>query len=283
MDIEDWYHLDYFDRSQCDKNYSLLDGINTYREILQNYNIPSSFFVLSEIAESISSTLREIVKEKNEIGSHGWDHVRPMTISKSDFYNEIERSKKTLEDLIGTQIDGYRAPCFSIDRQRLDLVQKTGFSYDSSRIDFSAHPLYETINMDDFELIMQNIYRYNDFFEFQASTISVYGKNMPISGGGYIRLLPWFIFKRLLKSYMSEGKFYVLYIHPFELSSKSNPSFPPNVTWGNRLRFGAGRSTVSRKLSKLIELLKENDYRFTTFSSLRKTLLSQNDESGSDV
>ena len=47
MNIEDWYHLDYFDSSKCDKNYSLLDGINVYRDILQKHNIPSSFFVLS--------------------------------------------------------------------------------------------------------------------------------------------------------------------------------------------------------------------------------------------
>ena len=273
MDIEDWYHLDYFDSTNCEKNYSLLDGLNVYLEILLKYDVPSSFFVLGEIAESTSSTLNEIVKGKHDIGSHGWNHVRPITISLSEFYSELERSKKTVEDLIGCSIEGYRAPCFSIDRQRLDLVQKAGFSYDSSRIDFSAHPLYETINMDGYELIMHNIYRYDDFFEFQASTISVYGKNMPISGGGYIRLLPWIISQRLIKTYISQGKLFVLYIHPFELSSKPNPCFPQNVTWGNRLRFRTGRSTVSGKLSKLIELLKKSGYKFMTFSSLRQKLL----------
>ena len=85
MDIEDWYHLDYFDSSRGNKNYSLLDGIDVYREILTKYNIPSSFFVLSEIAKSISSTLDEILIEKHEIGSHGLNHIRPITIPKSEF------------------------------------------------------------------------------------------------------------------------------------------------------------------------------------------------------
>jgi polysaccharide deacetylase family protein (PEP-CTERM system associated) len=273
MDIEDWYHLDYFDSSQCDKDYSLLDGINTYCEILQKHKIPSSFFVLGEIAESISTTLREIAKEKHEISSHGINHVLPITISLSEFYNELDRSKKTLEDIISSSIEGYRAPCFSIDRQRLDLVQKAGFSYDSSRIDFGAHPLYETINMDGYELVMPNIFRRNDFFEFQASTYSVYGKNIPISGGGYLRLLPWYVSQKLIRPYLNQGVFYMLYIHPFELSLKPNPPLPSATKWYNRLRFGMGRSTVAEKLSRLIDLLKESGYSFTTFSSLRKELL----------
>jgi polysaccharide deacetylase family protein (PEP-CTERM system associated) len=273
MDIEDWYHLEYFDNMQCDKNYSFLDGINTYCEILQKYKVPSSFFIVGEIAESLSSTLREIVKEKHEISSHGMNHIRPITISLSEFYKELDRSKKTLEDLLGTQIDGYRAPCFSMDRQRLDLVQKAGFSYDSSRIDFGAHPLYETIDMDGYELVIPNIFRDNNFFEFQANTYSVYGKNMPISGGGYLRLLPWGVSKKLIKSYLNQSKYYMLYIHPFELSPKPNPPFPSTSKWYNRLRFGMGRSTVAEKLSRLIDLLKESGYSFTTFSSLRKELL----------
>jgi len=275
MDIEDWYHLDYFNSLDCNKNYSLLDGIDVYREILQNHKIPSSFFVVSEIAESISSTLRDITQEKHEISSHGINHVRPITVSISEFYNDLDRSKKTLEDIIGDSIEGYRAPCFSIDRERLEQVQKAGYSYDSSRIDFDVHPLYKTINMDGYELVVPNIFRNNNFFEFQVTTNLIYGKKIPISGGGYLRLLPWYISQRLIKPYLNQGELFILYVHPFELSSKPNPPFPSATKWHNKLRFGLGRSTVAKKLSKLINLLKNNGYRFTTFSSIRKELLNQ--------
>lgn len=273
MDIEDWYHLEYFDRHICDKHYSLLDGINVYLEILKNHNIQSSFFVLGEIADLISSTLNEISKENHDIGSHGWSHTLPSTLDSSDFIYDLERTKNTIENIINCSVEGYRAPCFSIDRKKLDQVQKAGFSYDSSRIDFHSHPLYETINMDGFEHVMPNIYRQNDFFEFEVSTNLVYGRNIPISGGGYLRLLPWYLSQRLIESYLSRGEIYILYIHPFELSLRPNPYFPPSTKWYNKLRFGVGRSTVSGKLSKLIDLLKENGYRFTTFSSLRNEIL----------
>jgi len=275
MDIEDWYHLDYFNSSDCNKNYSLLDGIDVYRDILQNHNIPSSFFVVSEIAESIGSTLRDIKQQKHEISSHSTNHIRPITLPVSEFYNDLDRSKKTLEDIIGDSIEGYRAPCFSIDRERLEQLQKAGYSYDSSRIEFGTHPLYETINMDGYELVVPNIYRYNNFFEFQVTTNLVFGKNIPISGGGYLRLLPWYISQSLIKPYLDQGDLYILYIHPFELSIKTNPPFPSTTKWYNKLRFGLGRATVAKKLSNLINVLKNNGYRFTTFSSLRKELLNQ--------
>ena len=273
MDIEDWYHLDYFNSNQCDRKYSMLDGIDVYREILSIHDIPSTFFIVSEIAESIDSTLREIAQEKHEIGSHGLNHIRPITIPKSEFYPELVRSKNTLEEIIGHSIQGYRAPCFSIDRQRLDIIQEAGFTYDSSRIDFSNHPLYESIDMTNFERIVPSVYRNNDFFEFQVTTKSFFGKNIPISGGGYLRLLPWYISQKLIMSYLNQGELYILYIHPFELSSKRNPLFPSTTKGYNGLRFGMGRSTVSEKLSRLINLLKESGYSFTTFSSLRKELL----------
>jgi polysaccharide deacetylase family protein (PEP-CTERM system associated) len=275
MDIEDWYHLDYIDSFQSNKNYSLLDGVDVYCQILDDYNIPSSFFVVSEIAKSISSTLNTLVNQKHEIACHGPDHIRPANITPNKFYNELKKSKIIIEDLTGTSIEGYRAPCFSIDRPKLDLVKKAEFLYDSSRINFTAHPLYETLNMDGYETVKNNIFRLNKFFEFELSTLPIFGKNIPVSGGGYLRLLPWGISKRLIKSYLSKNEIYILYLHPFELSKKMNPNFPINTSFGNRLRFKTGRKSVSKKLIKLINLLKNNEYSFTTFSLLRKELLKK--------
>src|SRR3989442_648447 len=34
MDVEDWYHLDYFHRPSCDASCSLLDGLDVYLELL---------------------------------------------------------------------------------------------------------------------------------------------------------------------------------------------------------------------------------------------------------
>ena len=274
MDIEDWFHLDYFDRSKCDCTYSLLDGLEVYLKILSDHGIPSSFFVLGELVEKLRKNLPQITALGHEIGSHGWNHVRPLTLSTDVFQKDILRSKKVLEDALGQTVFGYRAPCYSLDRQRLDLVQQAGYTYDSSRIQFNQHPLYGTLDMAGFAQCSRNIYRRDGFCEFQLSTLAVAGRNIPVSGGGYIRIFPWWLMRRWLERYLTENEIYVLYIHPFELSPRPAPPVPHDTKRLTRFRFQYGRSLVPSRLVKLIELLKAKGFTFTTFSKLRDKVTS---------
>ena len=85
LDVEDWYHLDYFDRRECDTNNSQLDGLDVYVELLEALSLPSSFFVLGEIAERKIAYFRDLVKSGHDVGSHGWNHIRPMTLGIDEF------------------------------------------------------------------------------------------------------------------------------------------------------------------------------------------------------
>ena len=104
-------------------------------------------------------------------------------MSFNEFENELLNSRKEISDAIGKQIYGFRAPCFSIDRDRIDIVKSLGFQYDSSKINFGAHPLYKNINMVGYDNKRLDIYNLDDFFIFQATTTKILGKNFPISGG----------------------------------------------------------------------------------------------------
>jgi hypothetical protein len=162
-----------------------------------------------------------------------------------------------------------------LDRLRLDIVKESGFDYDSSRIAFGDHPLYGKINVDGYETVSNNIFKSQDFFEFQVSTQKIMGKNIPVSGGGYVRIFPWLIMKKLISQYIKNNEIYVFYIHPFEFSTMATPSVP-NSSLLNDLRFTTGRSSVPKKLNNLINLLKQNGFKFSTFSSLRSELLNIN-------
>jgi len=273
MDIEDWFHLDYFDKSICDRKYTMLDGLNVYHEIISNQNIKSSFFVLGELASSLKESLVALSQDKHDIGSHGWGHLKPLTLTHQQFVEDITKSKEKIEDIIGIPVKGYRAPCFNIDRSRLDLVAKSGYLYDSSYIDFSDHPLYGSIDLKGYESVSKNIFRNNDFFEFQVSTQKFAGKNIPVSGGGYIRISPWFIMNELIRKYLNSNDLYIFYIHPFEFSKKYPPILT-SVSFTNKIRFSIGRSTVPVKFDKLIDLLNTKGFKFTTFCSLREDILS---------
>ena len=143
-----------------------------------------------------------------------------------------------------------------------------GFKYDSSKNKFDSHDLYGRIDMNDFKKICNDIYINNNFIEFEASTLKILNKNIPVSGGGYLRIFPWFLTKFLLTKYLYNNKNYFFYIHPFELSSNFSINLPSDTNLITKYRFNYGRQSVIDKIKKLFNFLKDNDYQFVSFSDI---------------
>lgn len=272
LDVEDWYHLDYFDRTRCDLSRSLLDGVEVFAAFLADRRIPSTCFVLGELAEALGTRLRALADAGHDISSHGWDHRRPLGLSTDAFRADVTRSCQALEAVIGRRIPGYRAPCFSLDRTRLEILESLGLDYDSSRIEFGDHPLYGTIDVDGFSEVRPGVFRRGRFTEFEVSTLETLGRRVPVSGGGYLRLLPWLLMRHWIRRFLATGAPYVLYIHPFELSQQPTPAVPADTPRLTQLRFAHGRRRVLERLDALVDMLGEEGYRFTTFAGLHSEL-----------
>ncbi|MEI6635010.1 MAG: polysaccharide deacetylase family protein [Planctomycetota bacterium] len=268
MDVEDWFHLDYFSGLSPDRSSSMLDGLDVYLSLLERHSIRTTFFVLSELAEHLDGTLRAMAAAGHEIASHGVAHKRPLKMTVDEFADDLRQSKATLENVVQRPVEGFRAPCFSMDRTRLQEVRKAGYTYDSSRIDFTAHPLYGSLDVSDFETVSSGHSAQLGFHEFEVSTLPVLGKRLPVSGGGYLRIAPWAFMRPLIQSYVNRSPLYVLYIHPFELSQCPLPAAAAKLSYPQRLRFGLGRAGVARKLDRLVRLLKKEEFSFVTFHDL---------------
>ncbi len=271
MDVEDWYHLYYF-LGKADTSYSMLDGFTNYVDLLNSYNIKTTFFVLSELAQSAKEKIQYAVSCGHEIACHGKTHIRPLDLSPEVFRQEITEAKEVLEEVAGKEVIGYRAPCYGIDDERYKIVQDVGFKYSSSKMNVTGHPLYGEIDLSSFEQKIKGIYTRDEMTEFALSTQKLLGKDIAVSGGGWIRLLPWStVMKPLLKKYISQAQTYALYIHPFELSRVEMPKVPDSSFLSNiRARRGLGK--VENRIKELIEMLKENGFEFDTFANIHKSI-----------
>lgn len=267
MDVEDWYHLDYYQGQELDREYTMLDGFIRYIDLLDQYALKTTFFVLSELIEKSGEHVLYAANRGHEIACHGKTHIRPILLEVDTFYEEILEAKQKLSKLIGKEVCGYRAPCYSIDRARYEAVIKAGYKYDSSIISFNSHPLYGEVDLSDFTQSSKGIYHKEGFFEFEISTQKFMNHNIPVSGGGYIRMLPWFLMKKLLSDYLKNSELYVLYIHPFELSQLNMPNVQGS-SFLNNLRARQGRSTVATKIEKVLLMLQKNDFEIRTFSEV---------------
>ncbi len=277
MDVEDWYQLYYF-KDKADTNFSMLDGFKNYLDLLDKYDIKTTFFTLSSVAEQVREELSYAAQKGHEIACHGKTHTRPVDLDEEAFRQEIREAKQTIEGIVGKEVRGYRAPCYGIDNRRYKIVEEEGFTYSSSKMDVKGHPLYGELDVSAFENPKQGIYVKDGMTEFALSTQKCLGKNIAVSGGGWLRLLPWGVFmKPLIKKYLKRAEVYTLYIHPFELSKKKMPkvagtSFLTNI----RARRGLGK--VERRVEKLIKLLQKNGFEFVTFSQLEDIVAKEGRE-----
>jgi peptidoglycan/xylan/chitin deacetylase (PgdA/CDA1 family) len=98
--------------------------------------------VLGWVAERCPALVRRIAEAGHEIASHGYGHALLPTLSPDEFAADVARSKAILEDLVGLEVRGYRAPSFSITEWAIPRLRELGFSYDSSVFASIAHDRY---------------------------------------------------------------------------------------------------------------------------------------------
>jgi peptidoglycan/xylan/chitin deacetylase (PgdA/CDA1 family) len=267
IDVEEWYHLEYFKNSKTDKKKSVMDGLHTFIKIVDKHNIKASFFIVGELIQTLKKTIKKLDIEGHDIGLHSYFHKRPVVQNINEFIKDTKDTISEMKSILPNNSFGYRSPCFAIDRERLDEVIKLGIQYDASKITQKEHPLYVNLDLDGFEKQERDIYKKDFFKVFEVSTIKFLGVNIPIAGGGYLRIIPWPIYIWLLKKYLKESTFINFFIHPFELSSM-NFDLPENTPYLTKFRYNYKRNKVEKRLNMIIELLKENDYNFKTFSQI---------------
>lgn len=186
--------------------------------LLAERGIRGTFFILGWCAERSPALIRRIAAEGHEVACHGFSHRLIYEQSEQEFRQEAARCKHFLEDTIGAAVTGYRAASFSITRQSLwalDALVDLGFEYDSSVFPI-RHDRYGIPGAArDPGLIKAPSGR--TLVEFPMSAASFAGLRVPVSGGGYFRLLPYAVTRAGLRQVNAQGQPFTFYLHPWEV------------------------------------------------------------------
>lgn len=83
---------------------------NVILQQLNKYNAKATFFCLGENAVKYPSLIKEIVSDGHKIGNHGYWHSNGWGISSTSYLQNIDKGRKTLEDIIQQNINLFRAP-----------------------------------------------------------------------------------------------------------------------------------------------------------------------------
>lgn len=230
VDVEEYFQVEglarHVDRAEWDRLESRVEGeTGRLLDLFAREGTKATFFTLGWVARRHPALVRRIVREGHELASHGDAHRMITQMSPAEFREDIRAAKKTLEDTAGVAVEGYRAPTFSVVKDTLwalDELREAGFTYDASVFPI-RHDRYGIPDAPRWP------YRIESgpgagLVEFPSSTLRVAGKNIPLGGGGYLRLLPMAYTLQGLRRLDAEGSFMV-YLHPWEIDAQQ-PRFP---------------------------------------------------------
>jgi polysaccharide deacetylase family protein (PEP-CTERM system associated) len=257
VDVEDYFHVQAFakviGRGDWERYPSRVER-NTLRllEIFARIEVRATFFVLGWVAERFPGLVQAIGKAGHRIGCHGYGHQMISGSSERVFRNDLRRAKQILEDIAGIPITSFRAPSYSITAKTLwafEVLGEEGFEYDSSIFPV-VHDNYGIPDAPRFPYV-KRLQCGRQIREFPPSTLRLLGSNIPVAGGGYLRLFPYKITAWAIRHLNQvERQPAMVYLHPWEI----DPDQPRiAASWLSRFRHYNNLDSTETKCLKLLD------------------------------
>jgi polysaccharide deacetylase family protein (PEP-CTERM system associated) len=254
VDVEDYFQVQAFasciDRATWDAIPCRVEAnMDRILEQFARAGVRATFFTLGWIAERHPGVVRQIVAAGHELASHGYGHQLVHSLTPESFRADLHRAKAVLVDVGGVAESGYGAPTFSIGPRNpwaFEVIEATGHRYSSS-IYPVKHDLYGVPDAPRFP------YRPGPgaLVEIPMTTVQIGGRNMPIAGGGYFRLVPYALFRAALRRFNRRDRAPgVFYFHPWEV----DPGQPRirHASRASRFRHYVNIAAVPGRLERLL-------------------------------
>jgi polysaccharide deacetylase family protein (PEP-CTERM system associated) len=269
FDVECWFHAHNLrgaiTREAWDELPPRLENpIDQILTALRRFDVRATFFVLGWVAERHPEVVTRILEDGHEIGTHGYSHSTVSELGPAGFQRDLDRSVEILERL-GADVHSHRASNFSVSAEcewALETLAAHGITCDSS-----IYPIgRRRYGIRDYPV--PTIHRLTlasgaSLLEAPLSTRSVAGRRLPFGGGGYLRLYPLALTKRLIRQLNAQGAPAIVYLHPWELDAGQ-----PVVGTSPRLRF-QHRVNLHTTHQRLLALL--GAFEFTTLAEATRT------------
>lgn len=279
VDVEDYFHVSALSEviKRSDWNameYRAERSTERLLELFASCNLRATFFVLGWVTKKSPGLIKRIHAAGHEVACHGMTHELVYRQTPEVFREETRDSKALLEDLIGAPVLGYRAASYSITARSLwaiDILCELGFRYDSSIFPI-AHDRYGIPGASTSPGLM-HAKNGMSIVEFPLSTAQLLGRRVPVAGGGYFRLLPYWFTRWGLRSINERDNMpFIFYLHPWEIDD-GQPRFKASRL--SRFRHYTNLSVCEARLTRLID-----EFKFTTVKDVLRSHLELNQVTG---
>jgi polysaccharide deacetylase family protein (PEP-CTERM system associated) len=260
VDVEDWFHIleaaSVPDISEWNSLPSCVErNFRKLLDIFSEKNVRVTCFFLGYVAERYPHLVKEAFDRGHEIASHGYAHRLIYTMTPQAFLEDARKSKDILESITGKSVRGYRAPGFSVTANTpwfFDKILEAGYRYDSSV--FPAPRQHGGLDTDHYSPHRIT----GELMEFPITVTKVLGQRCCFFGGGYLRLFPYAVVRRMCHKVLNENRPVIFYVHPREI----DPNHPRlNLGLKRTFKSYVNLKTTEPKLRSILD-----EFPVTTFA-----------------
>jgi polysaccharide deacetylase family protein (PEP-CTERM system associated) len=256
VDVEDWFQVSAFEKVLPRSGWDALElrvaqNVERLLDLFARRGVKATWFALGWVAERAPEVIARIHAAGQEVASHGYQHERVSSLTEEAFRADLERAERALTAAAPVTLHAYRAPSFSFTRETAwawRVLAERGYEVSSSVFpvkhdhygipDFPRGPV-------DVEVGGRTVR------ELPMTTWRVLGRNVPASGGGWMRVLPPAVVRHAISKVNADGLPAVLYLHPWEVDPEQ-----PRVSaapWKSRFRHYVNLAKTLPRLDALLE------------------------------
>ena len=242
IDLEDWHHPELLrGHVPGDPQPQIGESTDRILHLLDRYDVKATFFVLGDVAAKDPELIHRIHAKGHEIASHGMSHKPLQELSPAEFDDELKSFGRLIRDILGDDVPirGFRAPTFSLNNRTkyaLSCLAENRYLYDSSIFPvknyvYGVKDAPCSIYRPDFK----DLRRTDESSPIIEFPLTVYRKGrirIPVSGGFFLRVLPYPLIRRFLRE-INRTRPFVIYFHPWE----TYPATPRLKTIGPKASF----------------------------------------------
>ena len=254
VDVEDYFQVEAFSDVVSRESWGeypsrVVDNTRVLLDLFDVWNVKSTCFVLGWVAATYPHLVREIVDRGHELACHSYWHRLIYKLSPEEFREDTLLAKNVIEQAGGVAVKGYRAPSFSIvgkSKWALDVLAECGFTYDSSIFPV-RHDTYGVPNAPRDPFCIQT--SAGPIVECPMTTFRFpVGPNLPVGGGGYLRMFPLAFTGMGISRAQAEGRSLITYLHPWEIDP-GQPRLPGRLL--SKIRHYSNLSSMAKRLQSL--------------------------------
>ncbi len=225
-------------------------NVDRYLQWLDKHQFKATFFTVGVVARKYPDIIEKLVDEGHEIACHSDKHIHLTEQNVQSFKEDLEQNLESLYQAGAKQIEGFRAPTFSLvekSKWAHQVLEELGFTYSSSVLP-AKNPLF---GWPEFGGEPRKI---NGLWELPITLGKFAWMTLPLGGGIYFRVLPSFIINNFFSNRKASDATVLGYFHPYDVDTEQERFMHPHLNDSalyNWLMY-KGRGQVFGKLDYLI-------------------------------